>query len=662
MGLNITQKIISNHLVSGELMAGSKISIKIDQTLTQDATGTMAYLQFEVMKINRVKSMAVSYVDHNTLQTDFKNPDDHAYLQSVAAKYGIYFSRPGNGICHQIHLERFSKPSQTLLGSDSHTPTCGGVGMIAIGAGGLDVAFAMAGKPFTLTMPKVVKVELTGKLQPWVSAKDIILELLRRVGVKGGVGKVFEYSGAGIKNLSVPERATITNMGAETGATASVFPSDEVTFGFLKSQKRENSFQNLEPDADATYDETIEIDLTELKPLIALPDSPGNVFPITQDKAVVIRVKGKESKEVELLIKDRPVVQVNIGSCTNSSYEDFMKVAAILKGRTVHSNVSLSISPGSKQVMTEISRNGALADLIEAGARILESACGPCIGKGNAPPTGGVSLRTFNRNFPGRSGTKDADVYLVSPEVAAFAAITGKISDPAETAEKLALPCPDISMPESLTIKDNLIIPPLPANNAEKVEIIRGPNIAPLPINDPLPDKLSGEILLKLEDNISTDDIQPAGKWLDFRSNVPEYSKATFSPIDETFHQRALSLQDAGKSGIIVGGANYGQGSSREHAGLCPMFLGIKAVIVKSFARIHLANLINFGIVPFVFAEEAGHSEIGQGNEVSIDLSELGGDKFILQNKTQKKDVPLKPAFSPSDVDTLKAGGALNKV
>ena len=534
--------------------------------------------------------------------------------------------------------------------------------MIAIGAGGLDVAFAMAGKPFNLAMPKVVKVELTGKLSKWISAKDIILELLRRVGVKGGVGKVFEYSGNGLKNLSVPERATITNMGAETGATTSVFPADEVTRSFLKSQKRENSFQNLEPDADATYDETIEIDLTQLKPLIALPDSPGNVFPINQKKAVVKRVKGKESKEVELLIKDRPVVQVNIGSCTNSSYEDLMKVAAILKGRTVHSKLSLSISPGSKQVMTEISRNGALADLIDAGARILESACGPCIGKGNAPPTGGVSLRTFNRNFPGRSGTKNADVYLVSPEVAAFAAITGKISDPVDAATELNIPSPNISMPESLTINDNLIIPPIPSDEAEKVKIVRGPNIAPLPMNDPLPGKLSGEILLKLEDNISTDDIQPAGKWLDFRSNVPEYSKATFSPIDETFHLRASSLRDSGKCGIIIGGVNYGQGSSREHAGLCPMFLGVKAVIVKSFARIHLANLINFGIVPFVFAEEAGHSDIEQGNEVSIDVSELGGNKFILHNETIKKDISLKPAFAPSDVDTLKAGGALNKI
>lgn len=662
MGLTITQKIINSHLVSGELTTGNKVSIKIDQTITQDATGTMAYLQFEAMKTNTVKSMAVSYVDHNTLQTDFKNPDDHAYLRSVAARYGIYFSRPGNGICHQIHLERFSRPGQTLLGSDSHTPTCGGVGMIAIGAGGLDVAFAMAGKPFTLAMPKVVKVELTGRLQPWVSAKDIILELLRRIGIKGGVGKVFEYSGSGAGTLSVPERATITNMGAETGATTSIFPSDEITLAFFKSQRRESAFQMLAPDPDAVYDETIKIDLSVLEPLAALPDSPGSVFPITQDKAVVTRVKGKEQQSVELMIKGRPVTQVNIGSCTNSSYEDLMKAAVILKGRTVHPDVSLSISPGSRQVMAEISRNGAITDIIQAGARILENACGPCIGKGNAPSTKGVSLRTFNRNFPGRSGTKDADVYLVSPEVAAFAAITGKISDPREAAERLNVSYPSIIMQKSLTINDNLIIPPLSPEKAEKVKIVRGPNIAPLPINSPLQQNLSGEILLKVGDNISTDDIQPAGKWLDFRSNVPEYSRATFSPIDETFHQRASALRDSGKSGFIIGGSNYGQGSSREHAGLCPMFLGIKAVIVKSFARIHLANLINFGIVPFVFSDETGYTEIEQGNTVSLNISDLGGDRFILKNETKQTDIPLKPAFSPSDLDTLKAGGALNVV
>ncbi len=662
MAENITQKILREHLVSGEMAAGKEIAIRIDQTLTQDATGTMAYLQFEAMGVKRVKTMAVSYVDHNTLQQDFKNPDDHAYLRSIAAKYGIYFSRPGNGICHQIHLERFGIPGQTLLGSDSHTPTQGGLSMIAMGAGGLDVAFAMAGKPFKLNMPKVVNVVLTGKLPDWVSAKDVILELLRRVGVKGGVGKVFEYSGPGIETLSVPERAVITNMGAETGATTSIFPSDEITHAFLKIEQREDACRPLVADPDARYDETIEIDLSSLVPMVALPDSPGNVFPVTGKTATVTRGKGKKSWDAALDIYNRPITQVNIGSCTNSSYRDLMIVATILKGRTVHPDVSLAISPGSKQVMTGLAKNGALTDLIAAGARILESACGPCIGKGNAPSTKGVSLRTFNRNFPGRSGTKDADVYLVSPEIAAFAAITGKIVNSVEAAKELNIAYPEISLPASLSVDDNMIVPPLPEAEVEKVEIVRGPNIAPLPKNSQLPDRLVGKVLLKLGDNISTDDIQPAGKWLDFRSNVPEYSKATFSPIEEKFHEKAAALRDSGAHGFIIGGSNYGQGSSREHAGLCPMFLGIKAVIVKSFARIHLANLINFGIVPLIFANEEDYERVNQDDKVSLDISGIEADTLTLYNETRKLDIPIKPAFGSTDISTLKAGGALNLI
>ncbi|MBI5183481.1 MAG: aconitate hydratase [Nitrospinae bacterium] len=662
MAENITQKILREHLVSGEMVAGKEIAIDIDQTLTQDATGTMAYLQFEAMGVERVKTMAVSYVDHNTLQEDFKNPDDHAYLRSIAAKYGIYFSRPGNGICHQVHLERFGIPGQTLLGSDSHTTTQGGLGMIAIGAGGLDVAFAMAGKPFKVNMPKVVNVILTGRLPDWVSAKDVILELLRRVGVKGGVGKVFEYSGHGIETLSVPERAVITNMGAETGATTSIFPSDEITRAFLRIQKREDAYRPLVADPGAKYDETIKIDLGSLIPLIALPDSPGNVFPVTERRVTVTRGEGKKSWESTLDIYHRPITQVNIGSCTNSSYRDLMIVAAILKGRRVYPDVSLSISPGSKQVMTEISKSGALTDLIDAGARILEATCGPCIGKGNAPSTKGVSLRTFNRNFPGRSGTKDADVYLVSPEVAAFAAITGKIVNPIETAKELNIPYSKISLPQSISVNDNMIIPPLPEAETKKVEIVRGPNIAPLPKNTQLPDRLIGEVLLKVGDNISTDDIQPAGKWLDLRSNVPAYSKATFSPIEEGFHERARALRDSGGHGFIIGGSNYGQGSSREHAGLCPMFLGIKAVIVKSFARIHLANLINFGIVPLIFANEGDYNRLNQGDKVSLHISGLNADTFTLHNETQRLDISLKPAFGYTDISILKAGGALNLI
>jgi aconitate hydratase len=589
LGKNITEKILAEHLVSGELVPGSEIAIKIDQTLTQDATGTMAYLQFEAMGIPQVKTeLSVSYVDHNTLQTGFENADDHRFLQTIAAKHGIYFSRPGNGICHQVHLERFGVPGKTLLGSDSHTPTGGGLGMLAIGAGGLDVAVAMAGGPFYLTMPQVVNVRLTGALQPWVSAKDIILEVLRRLTVKGGVGKVIEYTGEGVKTLSVPERATITNMGAETGATSSLFPSDDVTREFLKAQKREKDWVELLPDSDAQYDQVIEIDLTSLEPMVAKPHSPDAVATV------------KEAGPIK-------VNQVAIGSCTNSSYSDLMQVARILKGKQVHPEVSLAIAPGSKQVFEMLARNGALGDLIAAGARILEATCGPCIGMGQAPSTDAVSVRTFNRNFPGRSGTPSADVYLASPEVAAAAAITGVLTDPRELGiyEKIATP-------EEFLIDDSMVL--APSNDPEKVEIVRGPNIKPLPVKEPIAGHLSGNILLKLGDNITTDHIMPAGaKILPLRSNIPAISEYVFSGVDASFSKRAKEK----KGGFIVAGHNYGQGSSREHAALAPMYLGVKAVIAKSFARIHRANLVNFGILPLEFANEADYNLIGLGDTLT---------------------------------------------
>ncbi len=634
MGRNITEKIIESHLVSGKMVPGEEIAITIDQTLTQDATGTMAYLQFEALGVPRVRTkLSVSYVDHNTLQVDFRNPDDHRYLQSVAARYGLYFSRPGNGICHQIHLERFGVPGTTLLGSDSHTPTCGGLGQLAIGAGGLDVAFAMAGKPFKLKMPHVVNVRLTGKLQPWVSAKDVILELLRRVGVKGGVGKVFEYSGPGVKSLTVPERATITNMGAETGATTSIFPSDEITKEWLEAQKRGKDFVALSADQDASYSETIEIDLSSLEPLIAVDPSPGNVHPVTE-------------------LAGTKVDQVCVGSCTNSSFRDLAIFAEILRGKTVHPNVSVLLSPGSRSVYQQIAKSGHLEILIAAGVRILEATCGPCIGQGGAPPSGGISVRTFNRNFPGRSGTKDAKVYLASPEVAAACALTGEITDPRTLGEypkfKIVPPVVD----------DRLIIPPLPPEEAEKVEIIRGPNIAPLPEFDPLPERLEGEVLLRLGDDITTDHIQPAGRFLPLRSNVPEYARqATFVQVDPTFSRRAEALRDSGKFGFIVAGENYGQGSSREHAGLCPRFLGVRAVIAKSFARIHLANLINFGILPLLFENKEDYDKIKQGDKVSLDTSDLSGELKLIVNG--ELEIKLKPAFSEKDIPMLKAGGAL---
>lgn len=632
MGTNLTQKIIKEHLVSGSMEAGKPISIRIAQTLTQDATGTMAYLQFEALGIPKVKTeLSVSYVDHNMLQADFMNADDHRFLQTLASKFGIYFSRPGNGICHQVHLERFGVPGKTLLGSDSHTPTCGGIGMIAIGAGGLDVALAMGGEPFNLNMPKVVNVKLSGKLQPFVSAKDVILELLRRLTVKGGVGKIYEYTGEGIKTLSVPERATITNMGAELGATTSVFPSDEVTKAFLKAEGRENAWKELVPDTDASYDEVIEINLNEVEPMIAKPHMPDQV------------VKVKE-------VAGTPVQQVAIGSCTNSSYKDIMTVAAMLKGKTVHPGLSLGFSPGSRQVLNMIARNGALTDLIASGARLLESACGPCIGMGFAPPTGAVTVRTFNRNFEGRSGTKDASVYLASPEVAAACAITGKITDPRD----LGLQPINVAMPEKFQIDDTMII--APSQEPEKVEIIRGPNIKALPTKDAMPDMLAGKVLIKVGDNITTDHIMPAGaKVLPLRSNVPAISEYVFERVDSTFPKRAKEWG----GGFIIGGTNYGQGSSREHAALAPMYLGVKAVIVKNFARIHLANLVNFGILPLTFVNETDYDAFEQGDEIELDVKELNGKTLHLKNKTKGKDIPVTTPLSPRDVEVVKAGGSL---
>ncbi|MFX0037129.1 MAG: aconitate hydratase [Candidatus Hermodarchaeota archaeon] len=636
MGKTLTEKILEQHLVEGKLEKDTDIAIKIDQTLTQDATGTMAYLQFEAMGIPRVKTeLSVSYIDHNTLQEDFKNPDDHRYLQSIAAKYGIYLSRPGNGICHQVHLERFARPGKTLLGSDSHTPTGGGVGMIAIGAGGLDVAAAMAGSPFGLKMPKIVKVYLTGKLSDFVSAKDVILEVLRRLGVKGGVNKVLEYTGPGVKTLSVPERGTITNMGTETGATTSIFPSDEITKEFLEAQERSNQWIPLEADMDAIYDETIEIDLNKLEPLVAEPHSPGNV---------------KTVKEIEGLKVD----QVCIGSCTNSSLRDLKIAANMLKGKTINHNVSLTVSPGSRQVVDHLIHSGEMAYFVEAGARILENTCGPCIGMGLAPKSDAVSLRTFNRNFLGRSGTKSANIYLISPEVAAMAAIEGTVTDPRKFGKM-----PKIEMPKKFLVNDNMIIPPLPIEQAKEVEIIRGPNIKPLPEFNPIPGKLEGEVLLKVEDDITTDHIMPAGaQILPLRSNIPEISKFVFNVVDQSFPERAK--QKSG--GFVIAGENYGQGSSREHAAIAPKYLGVKAVIVKSFARIHLANLINFGIVPLIFANKEDYNKIEQGDSLELDLNTIDTGKVILKNLTKGLEIPLIHSLGKSDLEELKAGGKLTLI
>ncbi len=636
MGKTLTEKILEQHLIEGKLEKGTDIAIKIDQTLTQDATGTMAYLQFEAIGVSRVQTeLSVSYVDHNTLQTDFKNPDDHRYLQSIAARYGLYFSRPGNGICHQLHLERFARPGRTLLGSDSHTPTGGGVGSIAIGAGGLDVAAAMAGEPFRLKMPNVVKVNLTGKLPDFVSAKDVILEVLRRIGVKGAVNKVLEYVGPGIKTLSVPERGTITNMGTETGATTSIFPSDEITKEFLEAQERGNQWVVLLPDDDAVYDETIEINLSELEPLIAEPHSPGNV---------------KTVRELEGMNVD----QVCIGSCTNSSLRDLKISANMLKDKTIALNTVLTVSPGSRQVVNHMIDSGEMGYLVKAGARILENVCGPCLGQGSAPKSNAVSLRTFNRNFLGRSGTKSANAYLVSPETAAMAAIEGKITDPRKYGK-----LPKFTMPKKFMVNDNMIVPPLPPEEAKNVEIIRGPNIKPLPEFNTLPDKLTGEVLLKVEDDITTDHIMPAGaKILPLRSNIPEISKFVFNVVDETFHDR--SLEKSG--GFIVGGDNYGQGSSREHAAIAPKYLGIKAVIVKSFARIHLANLVNFGIVPLTFENKEDYNNIDQGDQFEVDISTIKSGKVSLKNLSKNIEISLTHSLSKQDLEELMAGGKLTLI
>ena len=638
MGLTLTEKILKAHLVDGEMVKGKEIGIKIDQTLTQDATGTMAYLEFEAMGVPRVKTeRSVAYIDHNTLQNGFENADDHRFIGSVAKKHGIYFSRPGNGICHQVHLERFGIPGKTLIGSDSHTPTGGGIGMIAIGAGGLDVAVAMGGGAYYITCPKVVKVELKGKLSPWVAAKDVILEVLRRLSVKGGVGKVIEYCGEGVKTLSVPERATITNMGAELGATTSIFPSDEITREFLKAQQREDVWTELSADADAVYDEELTINLSELEPLAACPHSPDNV---------------KSVKEIGKIKID----QVCIGSCTNSSLMDMLKVAHILKGRTVHPDVSLSIAPGSKQVLNMLAENGALSVMIDAGARILESACGPCIGMGQSPNSKGISLRTFNRNFEGRSGTKDGQIYLVSPEVAAASAIAGVFTDPRELGDM-----PEFKLPEVFKINDNMVVPPIAEAEMDSVEILRGPNIKPFPETSPLDASIDAGVSLKVGDNITTDHIMPAGaKILPLRSNIPAISQHYFTICDEQFPSRAKEM---GKS-IIVGGSNYGQGSSREHAALAPLYLGIKAVLVKSFARIHRANLINAGILPLTFVNEADYDAISQGDELVLDNVraeiEAGKSELTVINKTTGKEIPVLCELSGRTKDIILAGGLLD--
>ena len=635
MAQNVTQKIIAAHLVSGEMQAGSPISIRIDQTLTQDATGTMAYLQFEALGLPKVRTeLSVSYVDHNMLQSGFENADDHRFLQSFAAKYGIHFSRPGNGICHQVHLERFSKPGKTLLGSDSHTPTSGGAGMLAIGAGGLDIALAMGGLAFNLNMPQVIGVKLTGRLQPCVSAKDIILEVLRRKTVKGGVGKVFEYFGPGVASLSVPSRSTITNMGAELGATTSVFPSDAVTRAYLAAQGREGDWSEWVADADATYDEVLEIDLDTLEPLIACPHSPDNVKTVRE-------------------VAGTPVAQVAIGSCTNSSYTDLMTVAKMLEGKVVADGVSLGISPGSRQVMEMVTKDGGLLQFIGAGSRILESACGPCIGMGFAPPSEGVSVRSFNRNFYGRSGTKTANVYLASPETCAACALTGVITDPRD----LGLAPIQVELPEQFLVDDRMVL--APAAEPEKVEVLRGPNIAKLPVNSAAPAEIRGSVLIRLGDDITTDHIMPAGaKVLPLRSNLPAISEYVFHMVDEGFPSRA---KNSG-GGFIVAGHNYGQGSSREHAALAPRYLGVKAVLVQSFARIHLANLINFGILPLTFVDAADYEKVQAGDELILDIRGLAlGQALQLRDVTQGVEIAVQPQLaSERDLELIRKGGALS--
>ncbi|MBQ8600412.1 MAG: aconitate hydratase [Clostridia bacterium] len=635
MGLTIAQKIIKEHLLSGEMIPGTEIALKIDQTLTQDATGTMAYLEFETMGIDRVRTeRSVAYIDHNTLQSGFENADDHRYIQSVAKKHGLYFSRPGNGICHQVHLERFGIPGKTLIGSDSHTPTGGGIGMLAFGAGGLDVAVAMGGGAYYITMPKMIKVNLTGKLRNFVTAKDVSLEILRILSVKGGVGYIIEWGGEGIKTLSVPERATITNMGTELGATTSIFPSDEITKAFLEAEGRGADYRPLTSDPDAAYDRVIEIDLSALEPLIACPHSPDNVVKVSS-------------------LKGTKVDQVCIGSCTNSSLLDMLKVAALLKGKTISPNVSLSISPGSKQVLAMLADCGALSDILASGARVLECACGPCIGMGFSPNSGGVSLRTFNRNFEGRSGTADGKVYLVSPETAVAAALTGEITDPI-----LLGTMPKVEMPAKFKIDDSAILPPASVEEAKGLEILRGPNIKKFPDAKPQEDTLSAELVLKVGDNITTDHIMPAGaKILPYRSNIPYLSQYCFAVCDKTFAERA---KEAGES-IVVGGMNYGQGSSREHAALVPLYLGVRAVITKSFARIHIANLINAGIMPLTFENPEDYEKIDQGDKLTIKEIYAGMDsgKMTLIDETKGIELPLVCSFTDRQKAILKAGSLL---
>jgi len=636
--LTVAQKIISEHLVSGKMISGEEIIISIDQTLTQDATGTMVYLQLEALGVNKIKTKkSVAYIDHNTLQSGPENADDHLYIQTVAKKYGIYFSKPGNGICHQVHLERFAVPGETLLGSDSHTPTAGGMGMLAIGAGGLDVAVAMASGEYCITMPRIVKVNLIGKLNPWVSAKDIVLELLRRISVKGGVGKVFEYTGEGVKNLSIPQRSTITNMGAELGATTSIFPSDEITFEFLRAQKREKDYLEIQADEGAIYDEEIGINLSQLEPLVACPHSPDNVVSVSS-------------------LKGLKVNQIIIGSCTNSSYGDLARVARILEDKTIAEHVSLAVAPGSKQVLSMLAQNGVLASLIMSGARILECACGPCIGMGQSPPTDGVSLRTFNRNFKGRSGTISAKIYLVSPEVAAVSAITGYISDPREFGLK---DYSEIKIPETFLINDNMIV--TPANNYEEVEVVRGPNIKPFPLGKPLLPEIQGKVLIKVGDNITTDHITPSpAKLLPYRSNIPYLSDYCLTLCDKNFPERAK----ANKGGFIVGGINYGQGSSREHAALVPLYLGIKAVLAKSFARIHQANLVNNGIIPLVFKNPEDYDDIKEIDELLIEdaISQVKSRTIKLKNLTKGKEYKMILDITPRQREMLAQGGLLNLI
>jgi len=641
MGKSITQKILEEHLAEGKFEPGKEIAIKIDQTLTQDATGTMAYLQFEAMGISKVKTeLSVSYIDHNTIQVGFENADDHNYLQSIASKYGILLSRAGNGICHQVHLERFGKPGKTLLGSDSHTPTAGGLGMIAIGAGGLDIAVAMGGEPFHLMCPKVTKINLEGKLRPWVSAKDVVLKVLEVFTTKGNVGYVFEYGGKGAKTLSVPERATITNMGAECGVTTSVFPSDEITKQFLKAQGREKDWVEVKADEDAEYDRVVDIDLSEIVPLVAYPHSPGNI---------------KTVKE----LSGMTVNQVCIGSCTNSSYKDLMTVAKILKGKEVHPSVSFVISPGSKQVLENLAREGALTNLLSTGARITEPVCGFCIGNSQSPQTDAVSIRTSNRNFFGRSGTKSAKLYLTSPETAAASLITGKLTDPRD----LKMDYPQVEMPEKFYIDDSMIISP--SDTPEQVQIYRGPNIGEPPSNPPMPANISGIVTIKVGDKITTDHIIPAGSRMKYRSNVPKYSEFVFEIVDDTFYKRAAEYRDKGKHNVIIGGLSYGQGSSREHAALCPMFLGVKVVIAKSFERIHSANLINFGIIPLTFKTESDYDGIDSGDEIQIpNIRKVisKNEPLIVKNLTKGKDFEVNYELSERQRNIILAGGMLSYI